>query len=92
MSDRRRTQPSRRRRAAFAKRFTALVGEPPTAHRANRRITLASDLPRETDPTMGTIATTVGYANAVALGVAFERLRRARAGGPRNCATGADTR
>ncbi|GGK20907.1 AraC family transcriptional regulator [Streptomyces camponoticapitis] len=65
-------------RAAFARRFTALVGEPPMAYLADWRITLAADLLRETDHTVGTIARKVGYANAFALSVAFKRLRGTR--------------
>ncbi|MEE1830186.1 AraC family transcriptional regulator [Streptomyces sp. SP17KL33] len=65
-------------RAALARRFTALVGEPPMAYLADWRITLAADLLRETDHTVGTIARKVGYANAFALSVAFKRLRGTR--------------
>jgi AraC-like DNA-binding protein len=65
-------------RAGFARRFTALVGEPPMAYLTSWRITLAADLLRETDHTVGTIARKVGYANAFALSVAFKRLRGIR--------------
>ncbi|MCX4967359.1 AraC family transcriptional regulator [Streptomyces sp. NBC_00654] len=65
-------------RAALARRFTALVGAPPMAYLADWRITLAADLLRETDDTVGTIARKVGYANAFALSVAFKRLRGTR--------------
>ncbi|RII11807.1 Regulatory protein PchR [Streptomyces sp. YIM 130001] len=65
-------------RAALARRFTALVGEPPMAYLADWRITLAADLLRETDDTVGTIARKVGYADAFALSVAFKRLRGTR--------------
>ncbi|OLF14324.1 AraC family transcriptional regulator [Actinophytocola xinjiangensis] len=65
-------------RAALARRFTALVGEPPMAYLTGWRIALASDLLRETDHTVGTIAKRVGYANAFALSVAFKRLRGTR--------------
>ncbi|SPF06407.1 AraC family transcriptional regulator [Streptomyces sp. MA5143a] len=65
-------------RAALARRFTALVGEPPMAYLADWRITLAADLLRETDDTVGAIARKVGYANAFALSVAFKRLRGTR--------------
>ncbi|WP_062982066.1 AraC family transcriptional regulator [Nocardia anaemiae] len=71
-------------RAALARRFTALVGEPPMAYLASWRITLAADLLRETDHTVGTIARKVGYANAFALSVAFKRLRGTRPSDHRN--------
>ncbi len=65
-------------RAALARRFTALVGEPPMAYLTGWRIALAADLLRQTDHTVGTIARKVGYANAFALSVAFKRLRGTR--------------
>ncbi|MFE7740773.1 AraC family transcriptional regulator [Nocardia sp. NPDC057455] len=65
-------------RAALARRFTALVGEPPMSYLTSWRIALAADLLRETDQTVGTIARKVGYANAFALSVAFKRLRGTR--------------
>ncbi|MEU6032688.1 AraC family transcriptional regulator [Streptomyces tauricus] len=65
-------------RAAIARRFTALVDEPPMAYLAHWRITLAADLLRNTDHTVDTIARKVGYANAFALSVAFKRLRGTR--------------
>ncbi|MFF5979243.1 AraC family transcriptional regulator [Streptomyces olindensis] len=65
-------------RAALARRFTALVGEPPMAYLAGWRIALAADLLRQTDHTVGTIARKVGYSNAFALSVAFKRLRGTR--------------
>ncbi|MDX3524315.1 AraC family transcriptional regulator [Streptomyces scabiei] len=71
-------------RAALARRFTALVGEPPMAYLADWRITLAGDLLRETDHTVGTIARKVGYADAFALSVAFKRLRGTRPSDHRN--------
>ncbi|WP_026875130.1 AraC family transcriptional regulator [Jiangella gansuensis] len=62
-------------RAAFARRFTTLVGEPPMAYITGWRITLAADLLRGTDATIDAIARRVGYANAFALSVAFKRVR-----------------
>ncbi|MQA03469.1 MAG: helix-turn-helix domain-containing protein [Streptosporangiales bacterium] len=62
-------------RAAFARRFTALVGEPPMTYLTGWRITLAADLLRHTDATVDTVARKVGYANAFALSVAFKRAR-----------------
>ncbi|MFH8369618.1 AraC family transcriptional regulator [Streptomyces sp. NPDC018031] len=65
-------------RAALARRFTALVGEPPMSYLAGWRIDLAADLLRETDHTVGAVARKVGYSNAYALSVAFKRLRGTR--------------
>ena len=62
-------------RAAFARRFTALVGEPPMTYVAGWRIALAADLLRTSEITVETIAHQVGYANAFALSVAFKRIR-----------------
>lgn len=62
-------------RAAFARRFTALVGAPPMTYVTGWRLTLAADLLRQTDATVETIARRVGYANAFALSVAFKRVR-----------------
>ncbi|MFE6777238.1 AraC family transcriptional regulator [Streptomyces sp. NPDC057702] len=65
-------------RAALARRFTALVGEPPMTYLASWRVALAADLLRQTDQTVNAIARRVGYANAFALSVAFKRLRGTR--------------
>lgn len=82
-------------RAALARRFTARVGEPPMTYLAGWRVSLAADLLRGTDDTVGAIARRVGYANTFALSVAFKRLRqvtpsahRAAASGAREASTG----
>ncbi len=62
-------------RASLARRFTALVGEPPMTYLTRWRIALAAELLRETTDTVDAIARKVGYANAFALSVAFKRLR-----------------
>jgi transcriptional regulator GlxA family with amidase domain len=62
-------------RAAFARRFTALVGQPPMAYLTHWRLDRAADLLRDTDATVESIARQVGYANAFALTVAFKRVR-----------------
>ena len=62
-------------RAAFARRFTLLVGEPPMRYLSGWRIALAADLLRTSDLTIEAIAHRVGYANAFALSVAFKRTR-----------------
>jgi AraC-like DNA-binding protein len=62
-------------RAAFAKRFTELVGEPPMAFLTDWRITLAADLLLESDVTVASVARQVGYATPFALSAAFKRER-----------------
>ncbi|GAA3732454.1 AraC family transcriptional regulator [Plantactinospora mayteni] len=65
-------------RAAFAKRFTELVGQAPMAYLADWRTCLAADLLRQTDATVDAIARQVGYANGYALSVAFKRTQGVR--------------
>ncbi len=60
-------------RATFARRFTALVGEPPMSYLTGWRIAVAGDLLRTTDATVESVARQVGYTNAFALSVAFKR-------------------
>ncbi|ETK37192.1 AraC family transcriptional regulator [Microbispora sp. ATCC PTA-5024] len=62
-------------RAALARRFTGLVGEPPMAYLTSWRLALAADLLRETDATIGAVARQVGYGTAFALSAAFKRER-----------------
>lgn len=62
-------------RAAFARRFTGLVGQPPMTYLTHWRLDLAADLLRDTDATIESIAHKVGYANPFALTVAFKRIR-----------------
>ncbi len=62
-------------RAALARRFTDLVGEPPMAYLTGWRLALAADLLRDTDETIGTIARKVGYGSPFALSAAFKRVR-----------------
>ncbi|WP_433357417.1 AraC family transcriptional regulator [Microtetraspora malaysiensis] len=62
-------------RAAFAARFTSLVGEPPLTYLTSWRMTLAADLLRDTEATVATVARTVGYEDAFAFSVAFKRAR-----------------
>jgi AraC-like DNA-binding protein len=62
-------------RAALARRFRALVGEPPMTFLASWRMALAADLLREPDATLEAVAHTVGYASPFALSTAFKRLR-----------------
>lgn len=62
-------------RAALARRFTDLVGEPPMAYLTGWRLTLAADLLREPSATIGAVARQVGYGSAFALSTAFKRVR-----------------
>ncbi|MFJ6998203.1 cupin domain-containing protein [Streptomyces sp. NPDC003090] len=62
-------------RAALARRFTDLVGEPPMAYLTGWRLTLAADLLRETDRTVEWVARQVGYGGAFAFSAAFKRVR-----------------
>jgi AraC-like DNA-binding protein len=62
-------------RAALARRFGELVGEPPMAFLAGWRIALAADLLLEPGATVGSVAPQVGYGSAFALSTAFKRLR-----------------
>jgi AraC-like DNA-binding protein len=62
-------------RAALARRFTDLVGEPPMAYLTGWRLALAADLLREPDATVGAVARQVGYASPFALSTAFKRVR-----------------
>ncbi|MFI7405184.1 cupin domain-containing protein [Streptomyces sp. NPDC049541] len=61
-------------RAALARRFTGLVGEPPMTYLTGRRLALAADRLRDTDDTLEAIARQVGYGSAFALSSAFKRL------------------
>jgi AraC-like DNA-binding protein len=62
-------------RAAFARRFTELVGEPPMTFLTGWRIALAADLLLEPDATIASVARQVGYATPFALSAAFKRER-----------------
>ncbi|MGS2808939.1 AraC family transcriptional regulator [Nocardia sp. MW-W600-9] len=60
-------------RAALARRFTELVGEPPMTFLTEWRLSLAADLLAESDATVEAIAHQVGYGSAFALSTAFKR-------------------
>ncbi|GAA2702429.1 AraC family transcriptional regulator [Actinoplanes palleronii] len=62
-------------RSLLARRFTALVGEPPMAYLTGWRLTLAADLLREPSATIEAVARQVGYGSAFALSTAFKRER-----------------
>src|SRR5829696_690527 len=62
-------------RAALARRFHELVGEPPMTFLAGWRIALAADLLREPGTTIASVADQVGYGSPFALSTAFKRIR-----------------
>jgi AraC-like DNA-binding protein len=62
-------------RAALARRFNDLVGEPPMTFLTGWRIALAADLLLEPGATIASVANQVGYGSPFALSTAFKRLR-----------------
>ncbi|WP_026057989.1 AraC family transcriptional regulator [Streptomyces sp. SS] len=60
-------------RAPFARRFAALVGQPPLGYLTWWRMTTAARLLRTTDAPLRTIATQVGYTSEFAFANAFKR-------------------
>ncbi|MEU3462843.1 AraC family transcriptional regulator [Streptomyces sp. NPDC006733] len=60
-------------RAAFARRFAALVGEPPMAYLTRWRMTTAAKLLRESDVPLTTVAARTGYGSEFAFAKAFKR-------------------
>ena len=62
-------------RAALARRFNDLVGEPPMTFLTGWRIALAADLLREPEATVSAVAEKVGYGSPFALSTAFKRVR-----------------
>ncbi|WP_210584428.1 AraC family transcriptional regulator [Streptomyces sp. GESEQ-35] len=61
-------------RAALARRFTDLVGEPPMSYLTGWRLALAADRLRTSGDTIAAIARQVGYGSAFALSSAFKRV------------------
>ena len=62
-------------RAALARRFNELVGEPPMTFLTEWRLSLAADLLLEPGATIGSVAYQVGYGTPFALSTAFKRVR-----------------
>jgi AraC-like DNA-binding protein len=60
-------------RAAFAGRFTALVGQPPLTYLTWWRMTIAARLLRESDTPLLAVARRTGYSSDVAFAAAFKR-------------------
>ncbi|MEU0248316.1 AraC family transcriptional regulator [Streptomyces sp. NPDC006235] len=64
-------------RAALARRFTALVGQPPMTYLREQRIARAADLLRDPAATIGSVAARVGFSSSFALSTAFKKVRGA---------------
>ena len=62
-------------RAALARRFTELVGDPPMTFLTEWRLSLAADLLRDPGATLASVAHQVGYGSPYALSTAFKRSR-----------------
>ena len=60
-------------RAVFARRFVALVGEPPLTYVTRWRMNLAAKALRSTDDSVERIGALVGYESSTAFGNAFRR-------------------
>ena len=60
-------------RAAFARRFTALVGQPPLTYLTWWRLTTAARLLETTDVPLSVVAQRTGYGSAYAFANAFKR-------------------
>ncbi|MEV0382202.1 AraC family transcriptional regulator [Nonomuraea sp. NPDC050643] len=60
-------------RAAFARRFTALVGQPPLGYLTWWRLATAARLLRESEDGLGAIAARVGYTSEFSFANAFKR-------------------
>jgi len=67
-------------RAAFAKRFSELVGEPPLTYLTRWRMDLAAKLLRESNEPVARIAARVGYISETAFAKAFKRWRKSAPG------------
>ncbi|ADI04253.1 AraC-type DNA-binding domain-containing protein- like protein [Streptomyces bingchenggensis BCW-1] len=61
-------------RAALARNFTALVGQPPMTYLREQRLALAANLLREPGATLGAVASRVGFSSAFALSAAFKKV------------------
>ncbi|GAA0479489.1 AraC family transcriptional regulator [Streptomyces sp. NPDC046215] len=60
-------------RAAFARRFTSLVGRPPLTYLTWWRLTLAARILRESEAPLAAVAQRVGYTSQFAFAHAFKR-------------------
>ena len=62
-------------RAALARRFHEVVGQPLMSFLTEWRLTLAADLRSTPNATVGSVAAAVGYSTPYALSSAFKRVR-----------------
>lgn len=60
-------------RAAFARRFTTLIGQPPLAYLTWWRMITAARLLRESDAPLRVVARQAGYSSEIAFAAAFKR-------------------
>jgi AraC-like DNA-binding protein len=60
-------------RAAFSRRFTSLVGQPPLTYLTWWRMTIAARMLRDVDAPLSVVARRVGYNSEFAFGHAFKR-------------------
>jgi AraC-like DNA-binding protein len=60
-------------RAAFAKKFHTMVGEPPLTYLTHWRMTTAARLLRESDAPLASVAARTGYGSEFAFAKAFKR-------------------
>ncbi|MEV5965645.1 AraC family transcriptional regulator [Kribbella sp. NPDC051952] len=60
-------------RAAFARRFTEAVGEPPLTYLSRWRMTTAARMLRDHDQPLATVAKEIGYTSEFAFAKAFKR-------------------
>lgn len=60
-------------RAAFARRFSEVMGEPPISYLTSWRLCMAADLLTDTRDTVDAVARRVGYSGAFAFSQAFTR-------------------
>ncbi len=60
-------------RAAFSRKFAALVGQPPMAYLTWWRMATAARLLRDSEASLGVIARRVGYTSEYAFANAFKR-------------------
>ncbi|MEU6720586.1 AraC family transcriptional regulator [Nonomuraea sp. NPDC046802] len=67
-------------RAAFARRFTALVGQPPLSYLTWSRMGAAAQILRDSDEPLGIVAQKVGYTSEFAFSNAFKRMHGAAPG------------
>jgi len=77
-------------RATLARRFTALVGEPPLAYLARWRLEVAARRLRDSPDSVAAVGKSVGYASEFAFSRAFKRAHGESPAGFRLSARGAD--